>query len=61
MEKATENFGKVDPNSQLWSDTVTWLENINQVTDNTFVVKDLPGFCTAVFPSAASNIGHAQD
>ena len=61
MGKAIESFGMVDPDSQLWPDTVNWMEGIGQATENTVADENLPGFCTAVFPSAANTKVDTQD
>jgi tetratricopeptide (TPR) repeat protein len=50
MDKAIENFEKVGRESQLWPDTVIWLETIKQDSNDTLAFENLPGFCTAVFP-----------
>ena len=52
IEEARASFILVDPNSQLWSDSETWLKNIDQSGNHQTSDRMMPGFCTSVFPSA---------
>jgi tetratricopeptide (TPR) repeat protein len=52
MDKAIEIFDKIEGNSQLKSDSITLLENFDQMTDNTSAIETLPNFCESVFVSS---------
>jgi tetratricopeptide (TPR) repeat protein len=61
MEEARMGFGLVDFNSQLWSDSETWLKNIGQLEENQTPNQVLPDFCTSVFPTEVINVMSAPD